>query len=688
MPLTAQVNDIPHKKITIGYFSDSAFHVGQREGERKSGYGYEYYQELAKYTDWDYEYVYGTWNDVYKKFVRGEIDVVDAMSRTPEREKIMLFSENPMGTDNFYIFTLADNSLISEYDISTLTGKKIGVNANSTNLIHLEEFVKENNLDVKIVLCEGYTQRMAFLLTGEIDAMVSTDSLAAENVKPVRKIASEYFYFAVNPAKPEILEELNIAQSKLLTRNPGYEVTLRNKYFNQAVVKNNLDYEEKLWIKEHPVLKVGYKTASMPYCDQDKDSGAVTGLLFDVLKSLEKTLGVHFEAVPFASNTHMYTLVREGIVDLSFPVSDDMWFSEKNGYINTSPITVNRISLVFSGDYKSDRHHLRIAYMPGSPAQEMILEGYKYLEKAVPYENLNDIFSAIVKGEVDCTILNSDVANFTIRNNPRFSNLKTANLDEYFGYSFGMARDNTILYSIIELGVSRLNNGMVNESVNRYSQVVQDVSFRYFWEKYKIHVMMGFIILLLLILIIVIIYNHNLNREKRKVIAAREKAMKADADARTDPLTGARNRRAFYEVLEDHNNEGNPFTVGFLDVDDFKDFNNKYGHETGDQVLRFIVKALNYSFPNTFIGRFGGDEFVFISDNDVETVKKQSEEFLHLISDGIVIRETGIRIAVGSSVGIVHVPRKVLDIRDIQNQADIAMYRAKGLGKNQIFVGI
>ena len=213
------------------------------------------------------------------------------------------------------------------------------------------------------------------------------------------------------------------------------------------------------------------------------------------------------------------------------------------------------------------------------------------------------------------------------------------------------------------------------------------MSFSSFLEKYNSHIMKGVIIFLFVILIIVLVYNHSLNKEKRKVIAARERALMAASDARTDSLTGARNRRAFYEVLEDLNNAGKHFVVGFLDVDDFKEFNNRYGHETGDQVLRFMVKTLQYAFPECFIGRFGGDEFVLISEKDLDIVKRQSEEFLRLIKDGIVVRETGIRVSVGSSVGLVQVTRKVSDIREIQNQADIAMYRAKRMGKNRVFVG-
>jgi len=670
--------------VRIGYFSDNTFHVGQSDSQRKSGYGYEYYQELSKYTEWKYEYVYGTWNEVYMKFVRGEIDIIDAVSKTPAREKLMLFSDIPMGTENFYIFTLEKNTDISDYDITTLNGKKIGVNANSMNSIFLEKFLKENNLDAEIVFCTGYDQRMYYLRNGKIDAMVTTDSLSTESVRAVCKIGSEDFYFAVNPARTDLLEELNLAQAKLLRRNPVFEINLRDKYFKNVVVQNYLNEEEKLWLQKNPVLKIGYQVDTMPFCTQDKD-GNLTGLLKDILLQMEKNLGIEFETIPYASNNTMAMGLREGKINLSFPVPDDSWYSEKRGYIQTSRVVENRMTLVYSGNYKSEMSNIRLGYVTGSPEQEMFLGIYSLQSNSTPFESIEDLFHAIEKGQIDCAILNSDSAGYVLRNNSEFEKLKMANLDEYVGFCFGLALGNPTLYSIIELAIMQLNEGDVINSLNRYSHEAEELTLENIWRKYKPTITAVISIILAFILLIVIIYNHFLSREKNRVIAAREKASKADADARTDPLTGAWNRRAFFEVLDEFNKSGKQFVVAFLDIDDFKEFNNKYGHETGDQVLRFVVKCLKDTYPGAFIGRFGGDEFVVVFEDSLEKAEENATLFIARITDGLVLRESGTRVPVGSSIGLAAVHEKVSDIRDILNKADIAMYKAKRAGKNQFY---
>ncbi len=92
------------KKIRVGYFSDNIFHFGQSDIEFKKGYGYEYYAMLAKYTGWNYEYCYGSWTEILDEFLKGNIDIIDDVSITPERKQQMLFSSLPMGEEHYYIF--------------------------------------------------------------------------------------------------------------------------------------------------------------------------------------------------------------------------------------------------------------------------------------------------------------------------------------------------------------------------------------------------------------------------------------------------------------------------------------------------------------------------------------------------------------------------------------------------------
>ena len=87
--------------------------------------------------------------------------------------------------------------------------------------------------------------------------------------------------------------------------------------------------------------------------------------------------------------------------------------------------------------------------------------------------------------------------------------------------------------------------------------------------------------------------------------------------ARTDYLTGAFNERSFYDLLQMEINRSqrykNPFTLAYIDLDNFKTVNDEFGHATGNQVLCFVVNHFrNHLRKTDFVARIGGDEFVLL----------------------------------------------------------------------------
>lgn len=96
----ASAADDAGETVRIGYYKgDSRFQDGFSNDERKTGYAYEYYQEIAKLTGWNYEYVYGSRDEVVEKLVAGEVDIVAGVYQTDKRVHQMLFSKNDIGLD-------------------------------------------------------------------------------------------------------------------------------------------------------------------------------------------------------------------------------------------------------------------------------------------------------------------------------------------------------------------------------------------------------------------------------------------------------------------------------------------------------------------------------------------------------------------------------------------------------------
>jgi diguanylate cyclase (GGDEF)-like protein/PAS domain S-box-containing protein len=161
--------------------------------------------------------------------------------------------------------------------------------------------------------------------------------------------------------------------------------------------------------------------------------------------------------------------------------------------------------------------------------------------------------------------------------------------------------------------------------------------------------------------------------------------------ATIDALTGCFNRRHFLDVasaeLERAQRYRRPLSAAMLDADYFKDINDRYGHDVGDQVLRAIADSCRRTLRKSdVLGRVGGEEFVALFvETELSEAGRVAERLLHDVSE-LVIQRDGVRIAVTVSAGVVaREPDEVLE--SILKRADDAMYRAKEAGRNRVAIG-
>lgn len=153
--------------------------------------------------------------------------------------------------------------------------------------------------------------------------------------------------------------------------------------------------------------------------------------------------------------------------------------------------------------------------------------------------------------------------------------------------------------------------------------------------------------------------------------------------ARTDPLTGALNRRAFLERLrleaDRSRRRHGPLTVLYLDVDRFKDVNDRWGHAAGDRVLKLTVSTLRGEFRRTdAVARLGGDEFaVLLPDTPPEAASVVIEKMRSRLSG-----PRGGDPAVTFSLGAVTFLDPPADVETLIHEADRLMYEVKRAGRN------
>lgn len=159
--------------------------------------------------------------------------------------------------------------------------------------------------------------------------------------------------------------------------------------------------------------------------------------------------------------------------------------------------------------------------------------------------------------------------------------------------------------------------------------------------------------------------------------------------ASNDALTQLFNREAFIKSLtaaiEESASKKSLDAMMFIDLDDFKFFNDQYGHACGDEVLKFVADTLKeISFERGFAGRFGGDEFVICLTNLTlyGDSGKIAQEIIDILANGFISESTGLKLNVHCSVGIAFLRESGKNAEEVIAAADEAMYNIKKHGKS------
>jgi diguanylate cyclase (GGDEF)-like protein len=171
------------------------------------------------------------------------------------------------------------------------------------------------------------------------------------------------------------------------------------------------------------------------------------------------------------------------------------------------------------------------------------------------------------------------------------------------------------------------------------------------------------------------------------LLSALRKALEHERElAQTDYLTGAVNPRFFFEILQmeiDRSQRyAHPFTIAYIDIDNFKAINDRFGHVTGDRVLITLVERARQNLRKTdLVARLGGDEFALLLP---ETGQESSQTILSKIQSEILagLQEQDWQVTI--SIGVLTCVNAPLTSREILGLVDELMYSVKHAGKNAI----
>ncbi len=449
-PVSVFAEEKERQTVRVGYYEKEGFEETAPEGEARRGYAYEYYLRLAQYTGWQYEYVYGSFSDLYEELAEGDIDLMAGLTWTPERAAEIGYPVSPMGNEPCTLLRHDTDTEITS-DLSTLEGRRIGV-MNGAAVSLLQDFLNSHSVYAEVETYEDY------------------DSLRKDFKEHDAVFGTSDYYLCVSPDRTDLLDQLNAAQAQLLADEPACLDVLSAKYAPESIENRAFAPEEKKWIEEHDSLKAGCLLHCLPYSDIDK-AGQMTGIVTDILPEIMENLGIEEMKTDwqgFGNYEEMIAALAEGSIDVAFPVSGDLYYAEVNGFYQSDPVLASAMELVYRGEYKRDKK-ARFAVNENNRMQDDSIRMLFPEAEIVSFSSIEECLEAVVSGEADFTILNGLRADDILRNR-KYRNLGCIQTGRQEEICLGVAAGNGSLLRLLNRGIRALDEDFALSRTYRYRE--------------------------------------------------------------------------------------------------------------------------------------------------------------------------------------------------------------------------
>ena len=406
LPVKAAAETAPVKVVRVGSFEDTFNYVNEK-GARK-GYGYELLQTLSGYTGWQFEYVTCDWSDCFEKLENGEIDIMGAISYTEDRAEEMLFSDEPMGEEKYYLYANLSRADISASDYKTLNGKKVGVLMGTEPEVMLTEWEEKYGLKTEHVNVSNNEDAKQKLANHEIDCFVSLEESfwAERGISTITRVGESGIYYAINKNRPDLKEELDDAMRALDEAVPFYTADLYKRYFSMDYTPI-LTGEEKAWLKEHGAIKMGFLTSDSGVSTFDPATGEFTGVITDYIQFAADCLGnqeLEFQLVGYDSKEAELDALKSGEIDMIFHFDQSPNLAEEYHFACTNTTWTSNLMAVTNKQHFNENNVNRIAVPQNKLSLKKYLAFYYPQWEIVDCDTQEDAVKLVKDGQADCFI--------------------------------------------------------------------------------------------------------------------------------------------------------------------------------------------------------------------------------------------------------------------------------------------
>ena len=406
LPVKAAAETAPAKVVRVGSFEDT-FNYCNEKGARK-GYGYELLETLSGYTGWQFEYVTCDWSDCFEKLENGEIDIMGGISYTEDRAEEMLFSDEPMGEEKYYLYADLSRADISASDFKTLDGKKIGVVMGTEPEVMLTEWEEKHGIKTQHVNISNNEDVKQKLANHEIDCFVSLEeSYWAElGISTITRVGKSSIYYVLNKDRPDLKEELDNAMHALDEEAPFYTADLCKKYFSLDY-KPILTGEEKAWLKEHGAIRMGFLTSDSGVSTYDPATGEITGTITDYIQFAKDCLGnqeLEFQLVGYDDKEAELNALKSGEIDMIFHFDQSPNLAEEYRLARTNTTWTANMMVVTTKQLFIENQVNRVAVPRNKISLTRYIAFYYPQWEIVDCDTQEDAIKLVKDGQADCFV--------------------------------------------------------------------------------------------------------------------------------------------------------------------------------------------------------------------------------------------------------------------------------------------
>ena len=459
------------KTVRVPYTHFERLMVVDENNKPFSGYAYDYIQMIATYAGWDIEYVpCNSFSDCVEKLLAGKVDLMYDISYTEERAKEILFPDEAMGNEYYYLYALNQNTSITPGNHASINGKTVGSTSGTIITGLLKQWCEKKNVDLKIIEYDSIPAKEADLYAGKIDLDLEVSMMAKRDLSAIEKIGTSAYYLVANKERSDLIEDINSALDKVIGNDIYYLTRLEERYFSDTVLSHTLTDDEKSWIADHEVLRIGYFDKYLPFSTKDENgepSGAGIEALKEIIKDLNLEEMLDVEYVCFTDQEEGYRAVESGDIDLMFPAYISSSVRQDYRIMGGKILATLMSDLAFLNDV-GDGKGKRIGVNKSNMMQ------YYYSKDSFPdseivfYDDIRGCLDGLLNGTSDGTFLNG-LRSEALLKPGKYHSLQKVRAKNGFTFRMAFADGNIGLMLLMNRGLTILDPDFINKTSYSYA---------------------------------------------------------------------------------------------------------------------------------------------------------------------------------------------------------------------------